>query len=54
MDSAQAINRAMDQLLKGEISPADYVAIVRRANEDLAAYEREHLHVYEQAHVLSA
>jgi len=42
MNSAEVINRAMDQLLSGKISPEEYVDVVSKANEELATHELDH------------
>lgn len=42
MNTAEVINRAMDQLLNGEISPEDYVDVVSKANQELAQHEMDH------------
>ena len=49
METTDVIDDAMDKLLRGDMTPAAYIAIVRRANKELAAYERQH-----QEHLLSA
>ncbi|XAZ30976.1 hypothetical protein AAHB34_18190 [Paenarthrobacter ureafaciens] len=42
MNSSEVINRAMDQLLSGKISPEEYVDVVSKANEELATHELDH------------
>ncbi|MEW9871750.1 hypothetical protein [Arthrobacter sp. HS15c] len=42
MNTSEVINRAMDQLLSGKISPEEYVEVVSKANEEIAAHEMDH------------
>lgn len=49
METTDVIDEAMDKLLNGDMTPAAYIAIVRRANEELAARERQHLEQLQSA-----
>jgi hypothetical protein len=49
METTDVIDEAMDKLLNGDMTPAAYIAIVRKANEELAARERQHLEQLQSA-----